>query len=195
MALPSPNDLVLVAFLPSPRDLELARVLGWYRIPLKTAPRVVAVDHIVFYQPASFGDDHKWCIEYVAPVTGHELVTRGQLFKEESSGPRASEEYFKISLGPLEPLPAPLSAGEWKRLTFLYTTGERLLSAHTIDDLSVHDEERQVLFHALRERAKEKQIYQPSFEPEFPFTHEMLAYISLRGSGAMLFGDLPHATD
>lgn len=195
MALPNPNDLVLVALLPSPRDLELARVLGWYRIPLKTAPRVVAVDHIAFYQPASFGDDHKWCIEYIAPVTGHELVTREQLFKEESGGPRAGEEYFKISLGPLEQLPEVLPAGEWKRLTFLYTTGERLLSAQTIDDLSVQDEERQVLFHALRERAKEKQTYKPAFEPEFPFTHEMLSYLALRGSGALLFGDLPDAAD
>lgn len=190
-----PNDLVLVALLPTPRDLELARVLGWYRIPLKTAPRVVAVDHLAFYQPASFGNEHKWCIEYIAPVTGHELVTRAQLFKEESDGPRSSEEYFKISLGTLEPLPEPLPAGEWKRLTFLYTTGERLLAAQTIDDLSVHDEERQVLFHALRERAKEKQTYKAAFEPEFPFTPEMLAYIALRGSGAILFGDLPDAAD
>ncbi len=31
--LPQPNALILVAFVPSPRDLEVARVLGWYRIP------------------------------------------------------------------------------------------------------------------------------------------------------------------
>ena len=90
--LPSPNDLVLVAFLPSPKDLEIARVLGWYRIPLRTAPRVVSVDTLAFYQPGTFGDDHKWCIEFIAPVTGHELTTRGQLFKEDLDHPRADEE-------------------------------------------------------------------------------------------------------
>ena len=188
--LPSPNDLILVAFLPSPRDLEIARVLGWYRIPLRTAPRVVAVDYLAFYQPASFGVGHRWCIELVAPVTGHELVTRQQLFKEEGEGPRADHEYFKISLGLLETLPRPIPAGKWKRLTFLYTTGERLKEARNMDDLSVHDEERQVLFHALRERAKEKQQYSTVHQPEFPFDPEMLAYISMRGLGAAFFNDL-----
>ena len=30
------SDLVLVAVMPNQRDLEIARVLGWYRIPLKS---------------------------------------------------------------------------------------------------------------------------------------------------------------
>lgn len=187
--LPSANDLILVAFLPSPRDLEIARVLGWYRIPLRSAPRVVAVDFLAFYQPADFGEGHKWCIELVAPVAGHELVTREQLFKEESQGPRASEEYFKISLGPLQALTKPIPIGKWKRLTFLYTTGERLLAAQTIDDLSVHDDERHVLFHALRERAKDKQQYSVVHQPEFPFDPELLAYIGMHGTGAANFDD------
>ena len=49
-----PQALVLVAFIPTPRDLEIARVLGWYRIPLRSAPKVIAVDYLAFYQPASF---------------------------------------------------------------------------------------------------------------------------------------------
>lgn len=32
-SLPADIDLVLVAILPDPKDLELARLLGWYRIP------------------------------------------------------------------------------------------------------------------------------------------------------------------
>ena len=189
--LPNPSDLILVAYLPSPSDLELARVLGWYRIPLRTAPRVVAVDFLALYQPASFGEGHRWCIELIAAVTGHELVTRQQLFKEESGGPRAGEEYFKISLDSLQALPQPIPAGSWKRLTFLYTTGERLLAAETIDDLSVHDEERQGLFHALRERAREKQQYSTVHQPVFPFDPELLAYISMRGLGSAYFDDAP----
>ena len=50
----SPTSLILVAVLPTPRDLEIARVLGWYRIPFRTAPKVVAVDYLAFYQPGSF---------------------------------------------------------------------------------------------------------------------------------------------
>jgi hypothetical protein len=50
------NDLILVCLVPSPRDLEIARLLGWYRIPLRRAPKVVAVDHLALYQPASFAE-------------------------------------------------------------------------------------------------------------------------------------------
>ncbi len=39
------SDLVLVAVMPNQRDLEIARVLGWYRIPLKSAPKVISVDY------------------------------------------------------------------------------------------------------------------------------------------------------
>ena len=92
--LPQSNSLILVAFVPTPRDLEVARVLGWYRIPLRTAPKVVSVDYLAFYQPASFGD-RKWCIETIAPVRGHELVIRAELIRDEPDHPKAAEEYFK----------------------------------------------------------------------------------------------------
>lgn len=181
--LPEPSDLILVAFMPQPRDMEIARVLGWYRIPLRTAPKVVAVDWLAFYQPASFGEDHKWCIEMVARVRGHELVTRGELFKEEQSHPRAGEEYFKMQIGPLRSLPRPVEAGKWKRVTFLYTTGERLLQADQVSELTVKDEQRAVLWQALRERALARQAYTVEDLPEFPIDPEVLAMFGLLGGG------------
>ena len=182
--LPAPNSLILVAFMPSPRDLEIARVLGWYRIPLRTAPKVVAVDYLAFYQPASFGDGHKWCVEFIAEVRGHELLTRAQILKEETDHPRAQEEYFKLQLGPLTALPAPIPADNWKRLTFLYTTGQRLLSADSISDLGVHDEERQVLWRALRERANASQQYGAADLPELPADADLLSLLGLLGGNA-----------
>jgi len=148
----SPNDLILVAALKAPRDLEIARVLGWYRIPLRTAPKVIAVDYLAFYQTAAFGEE-KWRIQYVAPVRGHELTIRGELLHEQVNDPRAQEEYFKIQLGPLEKLPQPILAPSWRRITFFYTTGEYMLHAETVNQLVVESEERQVLWRALRERA------------------------------------------
>ena len=39
MPLPlSPTSLILVVLMNDPRDLEIARLLGWYRIPLRSAP-------------------------------------------------------------------------------------------------------------------------------------------------------------
>jgi len=145
-----PNDLVLVCILPSPRDLELARVLGWYRIPYTKAPKTITVDHLAFYQTARFGAE-KWSINYTAPVLGHELVTRAELLRTEPDHPRANEQYFKIQIGPLERLERPIPSLKWRRLTFVYTTGERLLRATEVNDLIVNGDERELLWTALKE--------------------------------------------
>lgn len=154
----SPTSLILVCLLPTPRDLEIARLLGWYRIPLRTAPKVVAVDYLAFYQPSTFAE-RGGLIEFVAQVKGHELTTRGELLKDESNHPRAKEEYFKIQLGGLEKLKEPIHSDKWKRLTFLYTTGEYLLNAKLLNDLVVQNEERDLLWKSLRERAESHQLY------------------------------------
>ena len=125
------ESLVLVAVMNDPRNLEIARLLGWYRIPLRSAPKVVAVDFIAFYQTAAFGDE-RWRIQYIAPVKGHELTTRSELLQDEPDHPHARQEYFKIQLGALQPLEQPIMAEGWRRITFFYTTGEHLLSAHTL---------------------------------------------------------------
>lgn len=185
----APTDLVLVAYIPTLRDLEIARVLGWYRIPLATAPKVVAVDYLAFYQPAGF-KEHKWRIEWIAPVKGHELASRADLLKDEPDHPHADEEYFKIQLGPMEELPRPIPAADsWKRITFLYTTGDRLLNAETINDLTVRDEERQILWRSLRERALEKQSYQVQDLPEFLIDPEIVALFGMIGSEGLLDED------
>jgi len=153
-----PTDLILVCLLPTPRDLEIARLLGWYRIPLRTAPKVVAVDYLAFYQPSAFAE-RGGQIEFIAQVKGHELTTRGELLKDETDHPRAKEEYFKIQLGGLEKLKEPIHSDKWKRLTFLYTTGEYLLNAKLLNDLVVQNEERDLLWKSLRERAENEQLY------------------------------------
>ena len=153
-----PTSLILVCLLPSPRDLEIARLLGWYRIPLRTAPKVVAVDYLAFYQPSAFAA-RGGQIEYIAEVRGHELTTRGELLKDEADHPRAREEYYKIQIGSLEKLKEAIVADRWKRITFLYTTGEYLLKAKTLNDLVVDGDERQLLWRSLRERAENEQLY------------------------------------
>ena len=170
--MPAPTDLILVCVLPGPRDLEIARLLGWYRIPFRTAPKVVAVDYLAFYQPASFGEAGGR-IEYLAPVRGHELTTRGELLRDEPDHPRAGEEYYKIQLGPLERLPHPVTAEKWRRLAFLYTTGEYLLKARTLNDLVVQSDERQLLWQSLRERAENAQNYKTDL-PEVDLPPEVL---------------------
>ena len=168
----SPSSLVLVCLLPTPRDLEIARLLGWYRIPLRTAPKVVAVDYLAFYQPSAFAD-RGGQIEFVAQVNGHELTTRGELLKDEADHPRAKEEYYKLQIGGLEKLKEPVKSEKWKRLTFLYTTGEYLLKANSLNDLVVAGDERQLLWRSLRERAENSQLYKADL-PEADIPPEVL---------------------
>jgi hypothetical protein len=170
------TSLVLVVVMNNPRDLEIARLLGWYRIPLRTAPKVVAVDYLAFYQTAAFGDE-KWRIQYVAPVRGHELTTRAELLRDEPDHPRAREEYYKIQIGPLECLPRPILTDAWRRITFLYTTGEYLLRAETVNDLVVQSEEREILWRALRERAGQEQTYQAEGLPGLQLDPGILALL------------------
>ena len=175
-----PTDLILVCLLPSMRDMEIARLLGWYRIPLRTAPKVVAVDYLAFYQPSAFGE-RGGQIEFIAQVKGHELTTRGELLKDEPDHARAKEEYYKIQLGGLEKLKEPITTDKWKRLTFLYSTGEYLLNAKILNDLVVQSEERETLWKSLRERAENEQLYKTDL-PEADIPPEVLmALLGFKG--------------
>lgn len=178
----SAASLILVAVMNNTRDLEIARVLGWYRIPLRSAPKVVAVDYLAFYHTSAFGDE-KWRIQYVAEVRGHELTTRAELLHEEIDHPHAHQEYYKIQLGPLERLQQPILAVNWRRITFFYTLGEHLLRAETVDDLVVASGDRQVLWKALRERANEAQQTGAEELPDLDIDPAVLAaLLGLKGS-------------
>lgn len=174
-----PNtSLVMVALIPSPRDLDIARLLGWYRIPLKTAPKIIAVDHLAFYQPSAFPKGDQMLIRWLAPIRGHELTTRSEILQNQPDHPRAREEYFKLQLGPLIELSEPIPAKGWKRITFFYTTGERVKLAQSINDLPVHDEERPILWQALRERALKSEEYRADQLPEELIDPAILALLS-----------------
>ncbi len=178
--LPSSSSLILLAILPNRRDLEIARLLGWYRIPLKSAPKVIDVDCLAFYQTSAFGEGHRWCVEAFAEVRGHELTTRLDLFRDDPEHPRAREEYYKVQIGPLQYLPQPIQAGKWRRVTFLYTTGELMQAAETLQDLVVRSEEREVLWRSLRERAMRAGQYHAGDLPEMELDPALL----------MMLGDL-----
>jgi len=172
--------LILVAILPSQHDFDIARLFGWYRIPLKTAPKVISVDYLAFYQTKAFGDAKKWQIAYVAEILGHELTHRAELLRDEPDHPRAHEEYFKIQIGPLQRLAQPLPASDWKRITFFYTTGEQFKTAETVSDLVIkNQDEREILWHTLRERALKANEYKATDLPESGIDPVILALLGI----------------
>lgn len=168
------NALVLLGIIPAPKDLEIARVLGWYRIPLKSSPKVIEVDFLAFYQGANFGEQHRWKVEYLAEYRGHELTTRAELLRDQPNHPRANEEYFKIQLGAMVPVEPPIVSGNWKRITFLFTTGELFNRAQTVNDLVVRTEERALLWRKLRERNRDANCYKAGAPPDVELSPEVL---------------------
>jgi hypothetical protein len=149
------EDLILVAVMNSRQDLEIARVLGWYRIPLANAPKTIRADWIAFYQTAAFGTE-RWVIRYASQVLGHELVSRKELLHQELDHPRVDEPYYKVQLGDMQELSRPIPSRTWRRITFLYTTGERLLRAADVRDLPLPEgENKDRLWRMLREKEGE----------------------------------------
>jgi len=182
-AFPPENALILIAVMPNRRDFEIARLLGWYRIPLRFAPKVIDVDYLAFYQTAAFGEEARWQINAFAQVRGHELTTRKELFRDEPDHPRSKEEYYKILIGPLQLLETPIVTTSWRRLTFLYTTGDLFCNARTLNDLVVRSEERDILWKSLRDRAMlgHGSQYQANELPELAIDPGLLAMLGELG--------------
>lgn len=146
-----PDDRVLVAVMSRPKDLAIARDLGWYRLPEDRAPRGAAFEVVAFYFTAAFGE-HAWAVHYYARRLGHELVTRRDLLPDEPDHPRADQRYLKLQLGPLQEREPPIVSLRWRRISFIHTTWDRFQAAAEINDLFAEGGEFvDRLYHALRD--------------------------------------------
>lgn len=147
-----PDDRVLVVYVPQPRDFAILQQQGWYRVPQRHAPKGLYAEYFAFYFGRRFGVQ-KWGIHFYAERLGHELVQRVTLFPDEADHPRASDIYYKVQLGPLQPRDPPIISLRWRRLTFIHTTGDRFESAIEMNDLLLDGGDYvDRLFVALRER-------------------------------------------
>jgi hypothetical protein len=133
----SAADRVLIAIMNNQRDFEIAREEGWYRIPVAHAPlSTTEAAVLAFYFTKAFGED-KWSIRWYAPVRGHELVRRRDLFPDSPDHPRANEPYYKLQLGPLLELEQPIPSLRWRRIAFIESSFDRFMAAQEINDLYV----------------------------------------------------------
>jgi very-short-patch-repair endonuclease len=147
----APGDSpVLVAIVNNQRDFDIARREGWYRIPVKHAPRRLGAEYLAFYQTKVFGQE-KWAVHYYAPIRRVHLMQRRDLLPQEGDHPRADDWYYKIEIGPLQRLPHPIPSRRLRRITFIPTTLSRLLSAWEVNDLWLGDEEEERLWEAFKQ--------------------------------------------
>jgi hypothetical protein len=86
-----PNQRVLVALVPNTQDWDLVREQGWYRVPVRSAPKPMEFGCLAFYQGKKEFGEQAWAINYWAHVRNTEVVKRGDLFPNEPHHARANE--------------------------------------------------------------------------------------------------------
>lgn len=146
----NPDDVVLVALVNAPRDLQLATREHWYRIPSKHAPKFFSgAQYLAFYLPGAF-KERKWRIDTFAAVRGHELARRIDLIPDEPDHPRANEVYYKLQLGNIEERKPPIVAKRGRRVLFLWTNWEKFSAAREWNDLYLRTPAHDKLWDALR---------------------------------------------
>lgn len=143
---------VLVAVVNNAEDLRRAASEGWYRIPQRRAPARIGADYLAFYQTGAFREQSQaQTVTFYAPTRRYRLATRRELLPAEADHPRAGDFYYCIEIGPFERLERPVPAGNFRRVTFIYTTFDRLLAAREVTELFCKDDPFVALWDALRE--------------------------------------------
>jgi hypothetical protein len=147
---PNGDSPVLVVVVNDPADLARAQREGWYRIPLARAPARVAAEWLAFYQTGAFPAGERWAVRWLAPVRGYRLATRRELIPAEPEHLRAGDLYYRVTLGPLEPVEPPILSRRLRRITFIPTTLARLREAGEINDLWIKSSAQERLWSAIK---------------------------------------------
>lgn len=142
------DQIVLVCVLKNKRDLNILLTENWYRIPVAHAPKRL-FNYLAFYQPALFGRPGK-CICYYARVLNYQIDRRSDLLPDEPSHPSVHADYFRIRLGKIKKLSQPIRNIIPRRISFGFTTLNRLLKAENILQLYGIAPTEQIIENGLR---------------------------------------------
>lgn len=124
----------LVAILNDQRDFEILQRDGWYRIPVINAPKRWPPRWLAFYQTKIFGEE-AYSVRYYGEVAQIERLPRPALFPHERPNPKSDKVYFKLSLRNVKMLPQPIRSLRPRRIVFIPTTWQKLITATDFNDL------------------------------------------------------------
>jgi len=143
---------VLVSILNNPADLSILQQEGWYRIPIRSAPRRWPPVWLAFYQTSVF-DHEAYAVRYWGKVAAIEKAKRTDLFPDEPANPKTSKEYYQLRLERLEVLSTPILSHKPRRILFIPTTWKKFQNAHVINDLFDESPLEDHLWEALKKRS------------------------------------------
>lgn len=145
---------VLVAIMNSQRDMDLARVQNWYRIPVASVDKFLKrqwpPNWLAFYQTKVFGSE-AYAINYYARVQNIHKVYRYELFPIESRNQKTEKQYYKLELNQFQQLPEPITSHRRRRITFITTTLKKLKTATEINDLYDESPLEEKVWNGLKE--------------------------------------------
>jgi very-short-patch-repair endonuclease len=120
------------------RDLEIARTQHWYRIPVKSADRLIRkleqMQYLAFYQTKIFKRD-AFAVNYYAEIERISTAPRIELLPDEAGHQNAEALYYKLKISPLQRLSQPIPSKRLRRVTFITTTLAKFSMAQEINDL------------------------------------------------------------
>ena len=95
-----PFPEVLVAIMNNQRDLEIARTQHWYRIPVKSANRLIRDDiermqYLAFYQTKVFKRD-AFAVNHYAEIERISTALRIKLLPDEAGHQNVEALYYKL---------------------------------------------------------------------------------------------------
>ena len=138
MKVPAPSqNTVLVALLRTVADWHFVREHGIYRIPVRSAPELVrsgTLTHIAFYFPMAFGAQ-ACTVRWYAPISSLLIRKRSEILPSELKHPNAGSDYYVVGCKELQELPRVIPSRKPRRLLFIPTTLEKLLTAPEINFL------------------------------------------------------------
>ena len=157
------DNIVLIALMNSKSDFEIAKSQRWYRIPEKSAPKIVKenkIKIIAFYQTKEFQNE-KYSIRYYGIVNNISIVKRRELFPKEIQNSKTDNNYYKIEFLPLLELENPIISKRGRRIVFIPTSKEKFFNATEINHLFNDSILEDVLWQRFSEKniAAERQFY------------------------------------
>jgi very-short-patch-repair endonuclease len=184
----------LIALLKYENDLEIALKQKWYRIPVKTAPKMVRderLKYLALYQPKAF-KENAFQIRWVGEVRDISIVKRKELLPEETGHPRSEEDYYRIELTELHPLSHPIISQRKRRMLFITTTFGRFQQAHEINDLFFESPIEERMWDALKKESidAERQYWMET--PEGNFFLDFAIFSKERNIDVECNGDTHH---
>jgi very-short-patch-repair endonuclease len=164
----------LVASIKCPADRATVSREGWYAMPafVERVPAIIRANnlrHIAFY-PAGLCEDGQFTITEYAAVEDITVAKRKELYPSPASAKapgiaelRAGHEYFRIALGPIRQLPAPIISRKGRSIHFIETTLQKLEAARELNDLYYENMAEETLWSELLKRniLAERKYYLP----------------------------------